>query len=71
LYIPAIIKKEGLTPDHARLYELILKRAIASQMAPARYDSTVMIFGIAGELFKADGRVLIFDGFLKGIRRGR
>jgi DNA topoisomerase I len=63
--IPAIIKKEGLIPDHARLYELIFKRAIASQMAPARYDSTVMIFDVAGERFKAAGRVLTFDGFLK------
>jgi len=63
--IPAIIKKEGLTPDHARLYEMIFKRAVASQMAAARYDSTVMIFAVAGERFKAAGRVLIFDGFLK------
>jgi DNA topoisomerase-1 len=63
--IPAIMKKEGLTHDHARLYELIFKRAIASQMAPARYDSTVMVFNVAGEHFKASGRVLVFDGFLK------
>jgi DNA topoisomerase-1 len=63
--IPAIIRKEGLTPDHARLYEMIFKRAVASQMAAARYDSTVMIFEVAGERFKAAGRVLIFDGFLK------
>ena len=63
--IPAIIKKEGLTPDHARLYELIFKRAIASQMAAARYDSTTMLFTVVGERFKASGRVLVFDGFLK------
>ncbi len=63
--IPAMIRKEGLTPDHARLYEMIFKRAIASQMAAARYDSTVMIFTVAGEKFKAAGRVLILDGFLQ------
>ncbi len=63
--IAAIIKKEGLTPDHARLYEMIFKRAVASQMAAARYDSTVMVFSVAGERFKAAGRVLTFDGFLK------
>jgi len=63
--IPALVKKEGLTPDHARLYEMIFKRAVASQMAAARYDSTVMIFTVAGECFKAAGRVLTFDGFLK------
>jgi DNA topoisomerase-1 len=63
--IAAIVRKEGLTPDHARLYEMIFKRAVASQMAAARYDSTVMIFTVAVERFKAAGRVLVFDGFLK------
>lgn len=63
--IAAIVRKEGLTADHARLYELIFRRAVASQMAPARYDSTPMIFEVAGEKFKASGRVLKFDGFLK------
>ena len=60
-----LIKKEGLTADHARLYELIFKRAVASQMAVARYDSTVMLFSVAGEKFKSTGRVLLFDGFLR------
>ncbi|MBC7964204.1 MAG: type I DNA topoisomerase, partial [Steroidobacteraceae bacterium] len=63
--IAAVIKKENLTQEHARLYELIFKRAVASQMAPARFDSTTMLFEVAGERFKASGRVLIFDGFLK------
>lgn len=59
------IAREQLTPDHARLYELIFRRAVASQMAPARYDSTLLLFDVAGETFKATGRVLKFDGFLK------
>jgi DNA topoisomerase-1 len=63
--ITALIKKESLTPDHARLYEMIFKRAVASQMAAARYDSTAMLFSVSGERFKAAGRVLVFDGFLK------
>lgn len=63
--IAAITGKEGLTADHARLYEMIFKRAVASQMAAARYDSTVMFFDVVGESFKSSGRVLIFDGFLK------
>ncbi len=63
--IADLIRKEGLTPDHARLYEMIFKRAVASQMAAARYDSTVMIFGVAGERFRAAGRVLLFEGFLQ------
>lgn len=63
--IAAVIKKENLTQEHARLYELIFKRAVASQMAPARFDSTTMLFDVSGERFKASGRVLVFDGFLK------
>jgi DNA topoisomerase-1 len=63
--IAAIVRKEGLTADHARLYELIFRRAVASQMAPAIYDSTTLLFQVAGEKFKASGRVLKFDGFLK------
>jgi len=63
--IAPIIKKEGLTPDHAKLYEIIFKRAVASQMAAATFDSTTMLFDVAGEKFKAAGRVLKFDGFLK------
>jgi len=63
--IAAIIKKEGLTPDHAKLYDLIFRRAVASQMAPALFDSTTMLFEVTGEKFKAAGRVLKFDGFLK------
>jgi DNA topoisomerase-1 len=60
-----IIKKEGLTPEHAKLYELLFRRAVASQMAPAIFDSTAMLFEVAGEKFKAAGRVLKFDGFLR------
>lgn len=63
--IADLVRKEGLTADHARLYDLIFRRAVASQMAHALYDSTTMIFEVAGEKFKASGRVLKFDGFLK------
>jgi len=44
---------------------LIYRRAVASQMAPARYDSTMLLFDVTGEKFKANGRVLKFDGFFK------
>jgi DNA topoisomerase-1 len=60
-----LIDKERLPSDHARLYDLIFRRAVASQMAPARYDATSLLFDVAGEKFKATGRVLKFDGFLK------
>ena len=61
----ALIKREGLTPEHGRLYDLIFRRAVASQMAQAVYDATVMLFEVAGERFRASGRVLKFDGFLR------
>ncbi|GFO67124.1 hypothetical protein GMLC_07030 [Geomonas limicola] len=63
--IAALISREGLTAEHARLYDLIFRRAVASQMAPALYDATTLLFEVAGEKFKANGRVLKFDGFLK------
>jgi DNA topoisomerase I len=63
--ISALISRERLTPEHGRLYDLIFRRAVASQMAQAVYDATTMLFDVAGEKFKATGRVLKFDGFLK------
>jgi len=63
--IAALVDKEQLSSDHARLYELIYRRAVASQMAPARYDATLLLFDVVGEKFKANGRILKFDGFLK------
>ena len=56
-----------------RLYTLIWRRFIASQMKPAVYDVTTALIPTAKEtrenrlpyLFRARGRVLIFDGFLK------
>ncbi len=63
--IAALIAEENLSSDHAKLYEVIYRRAVASQMAPALYDSTMLLFDVSGEKFKANGRVLKFDGFLK------
>jgi len=53
--------------DQARLYELIWKRAIASQMSEARLERTqVEINSSAGtNNFTANGEVLKFEGFLK------
>ncbi len=63
--IEGLMQKEQLGPDHARLYDMIYRRAVASQMAAARYDATQLLFDVAGEPFKASGRVLKFEGFLK------
>ncbi len=53
--------------DEVRLYELIWKRAIASQMAHAQLErTTIKIGGLnQAQYFQVKGEVIIFDGFLK------
>jgi DNA topoisomerase-1 len=54
--------------DEKRLYELIWKRTIASQMAEAELEKTVVDIGISTQpkaSLQAEGEVLKFDGFLK------
>lgn len=50
-----------------KLYELIWKRAIASQMSDARFEKTTVQIGISTtpEILIAEGEVLKFEGFLK------
>src|SRR5436190_436619 len=56
-----------LDRDQFRLYELIWKRTVASQMAPALLEQVaVNIADAAGRLrLRANGSVTLFDGFLK------
>jgi DNA topoisomerase I len=53
--------------DEQRLYELIWKRTIASQMADAELEKTTATIGIStmDEVMQAKGEVIKFDGFLK------
>ena len=53
--------------NEQRLYELIWKRTLASQMSEAQLEKTTISINIsnAPERFIATGEVLIFDGFLK------
>jgi DNA topoisomerase-1 len=50
-----------------RLYELIWKRTIASQMSDAKFEKTTVAINISTtpEKFIAEGEVMLFDGFLK------
>jgi len=50
-----------------KLYDLIWKRTIASQMGDAKFEKTTVNIGISTskENFQAKGEVLMFDGFLK------
>ena len=70
----------GLSPeklraedDQRRLYDLIWKRTIASQMASARLErTTVDVASADGEVaLRANGQVVLFDGFLKVYDEGR
>lgn len=59
--------KAGSGSDEQRLYDLIWKRSIASQMSEAKLERTTVEIGAEGldEIFRAKGEVMIFDGFLK------
>jgi DNA topoisomerase-1 len=64
----------ALSHDQARLYELIWKRAVASQMSQAEFDQVTvdMTDGAgAGTTLRANGSLLAFDGFLKLYREDR
>ncbi len=54
-------------PQEKRLYELIWKRTVASQMASAQTERTVVDIAVSGaaEQFVATGEVVKFDGFLR------
>src|SRR5437870_5613772 len=54
-----------LTPDQLRLYRLIWQRFTASQMTAARFAQTRVDIGAADYLFRANGSVLVFDGFYR------
>ncbi len=66
---PTYIDREHIEGNRAeqRLYELIWKRTVASQMSEARLEKTTVQIAVSGadERFAATGEVLIFDGFLK------
>lgn len=57
----------GETDAHKKLYDLIYKRTVASQMSDARLERTIASIAISTlpDVLTATGEVLIFDGFLK------
>ncbi len=57
--------KSSLNDDQFRLYELIWKRTLASQMTPAKMDTVAVEFDCGtGASFRANGSVVTFPGFL-------
>ncbi len=68
-FSPEVVEKY-LAEDEMKLYRLIWKRFVASQMMPALFDQTTIDVAAKGKngleyVFRATGSVLKFDGFLK------
>ena len=60
---PAIIK-ESLSRDQFRLYQLIWKRFVASQMSPAVYSTTSVKIAAGDYRFNVSASKIMFDGFM-------
>jgi len=68
--------KQYLDRGQARIYDLIWKRTVASQMAEAVFDSTAVDIEAKGGSaktynFRANGQVVKFDGFIKAYTEGQ
>ncbi len=63
LYTP-IMLKESLSRDQLRLYQLIWKRFTASQMAPAKYETTSVKIEGGRHKFTVAASKVVFDGFM-------
>jgi DNA topoisomerase-1 len=71
LRTPASIARY-LTPDQAKLYELIWKRAVACQMRPALLNTvSVDLKAAEGEILRASGTTVVEPGFLAVYEEGR
>lgn len=64
--------RDYLTVDQLRLYEMIWKRTLASQMTPARFDTVSVDIRLGGDdtLFRASGQTLVFPGFIAVYQEG-
>jgi len=60
--------KLKLTPEQSKLYDMIWRRTVATQMANAIYDKTrinVLVKGKSEYIFRTTGSVIKFEGYLK------
>ncbi|MHB0962682.1 MAG: type I DNA topoisomerase [Gemmatimonadaceae bacterium] len=67
---PELVAKY-LSPDQLKLYTLVWQRFMASQMAPAVFDTTTVDFDLGRYLFRATGSVIKFMGFLSLYKEAR
>jgi DNA topoisomerase I len=74
-YVASQLRKLGKYDDHIKLYELIWKRTVASQMRPAELLITSARIGVqAGSeslVFGASGKAIKFPGFLRAYVEGK
>ncbi|MCK5241674.1 type I DNA topoisomerase [bacterium] len=56
--------KKHLTPDQFKLYRLIWRRFVASQMTPARFDATLVDIQAGAYTLRAGGSIMKFKGFM-------
>ena len=72
---PSYMENKTVDGDssHQRLYDLIWKRTISSQMADAQFNRTTVKINISttAEQFVAKGEVITFDGFMKVYLEGK
>ncbi len=59
------VLKDYLKPEELKLYTLIYKRFLASQMQDALFESQSVVVACEKGEFKANGRKLLFDGYYK------
>lgn len=61
------VEQASSDPYEQKLYDLIRKRTLASQMAPAKLEKTTITIAISrnSEVFEAKGEIIVFDGFLR------
>jgi DNA topoisomerase I len=59
-----------LSGEERRLYDLIWKRTVATQMANARLKFTTATIGVEDALFRASGRTVLFAGFFRAYVEG-
>lgn len=70
---PTDVKKQiaGADEQQKKLYNLIWRRTISTQMAPAQLEKTTITIAASDspEILEAKGEVVVFDGFLKAYGR--
>ncbi|MEO1948328.1 MAG: type I DNA topoisomerase, partial [Methylophilaceae bacterium] len=64
--------RQYLSDEQFKLYELIWKRTVASQMSPAIFDAVSVDLSVGSEanLFRASGQTLVFPGFIGVYKEG-